>query len=76
MHKIFTVENKIMKHWIDLTVNAPNFQLYGFHTGKKLWFRRNNGTEYLGIYLGWGIFSEGHGSEEFDDVTHWAPVKE
>lgn len=61
-----------MTDWIKLDDEEPDFRIYGFHTGKKVEVRKDDGTEEVTIYQGYGLF--GNGKSMFDAVTHWRPA--
>lgn len=60
-----------MSEWIDRRDFLPNFNVHGFHTGRKVEFRLPDGSEHVGIYQGYGIFGAGTGRW---GVTHWRPA--
>jgi hypothetical protein len=59
-----------MYNWIDINEHQPDFCVYGFHTGRKIWYKLDTGEEILGIYQGYCIFGSGEGHL---NVTHWKP---
>jgi len=45
----------------------PDFNVHGFHTGRKVHVRYLDGKEDVVIYQGFGLF----GNDDRQDVTHW-----
>lgn len=41
------------------TEKLPDFTMYGFHTGRHVEFRLNDGRVLTGIYQGYGVFGKG-----------------
>jgi hypothetical protein len=65
-----TMPFEVPPAWIPTKGSLPCFKCFGFHTGKKLKYRLNDGTEHEGIYQGWGMF----GLDSREDVSHWMPA--
>lgn len=56
--------------WIHIASQGlPDFIKHGFHTGKLVDVRREDGTEETTIYQGQGLF--GNGVSMFKPATHW-----
>lgn len=64
-----------MSEWTEIksTADLPNFQKYGFQTGRKVEVRHLDGSEEVTIYQGYGLF--GNGISMFEPCTHWRPVE-
>jgi hypothetical protein len=62
-----------VSEWIDLTKEAPDFTVHGFHTGRRVAFQLPDGTELTGIYHGWDVF--GANGVDYTDVIAWKPVE-
>ena len=56
-------------NWIAMP-EYPDFRIYGFHTGKKVQVRYEDGKEEVVLYHGYGMF----GKDNREDVTHWRPI--
>lgn len=61
-----------MSDWIatpisDANGKYPDFNVYGFHTGRKVVVRYSDGNEDVVAYQGFGMF----GNDDRQDVTHW-----
>ncbi len=56
------------------TETLPDFREYGFHTGKLVEFRLGVGTEVVGTYAGYGIFT--HKGVDYESVQAWRPHSE
>lgn len=69
------LQEKEGRDWIEINQisDLPNFQEYGFHTGKKVEVRRDDGSEEVTIYQGYGLF--GNGLSMFNTATHWRPAR-
>lgn len=65
-------ETELAPAWKDLNADPPDFRIYGFHTGKKVRYRRTDGSEHVGVYQGYGLF----GADAWADITHWMPYDE
>lgn len=62
--------------WNDLKDGWPDFRIYGFHTGRLVHFKCEDGTEHTDVYQGYGMFGRCNQGFGRTDVVAWAPADE
>ena len=58
------------KHWVDIKKYIPNFEIFGFHTKRKIKIKLKDDIEAETKYLGYGEFGD-IGKTITKDVVFW-----